>query len=272
MYAKQLLVTPEMATEFLSRNNINRKVKSHLVKKYARDMANGRWHSTGDTLQFSVAGKVLEGQHRLHAIIQANTPINMICVYDIDEAAMKVLGTGSPRSTADVLGMYGVANATRIGAAARLLFHYHNGQFNAQLFMSNGTSAGVNPTAADIAELVESTTPDLARSLAALRISGKLLFKLLPPALAIFTHYQWCRLYAPEIVTEFYMVLGDKLAVGESCAALVLRKRLTENMIAKTKLSNVETAAFLLKAFRAFRLHTPTKLLRYASDEKFPTL
>ena len=45
------------------------------VTAYAEDMAAGRWKENGETIKFDSEGRLIDGQHRLAAVVKANTPI-----------------------------------------------------------------------------------------------------------------------------------------------------------------------------------------------------
>src|SRR5678816_1487928 len=62
-------VTPQIALDWLCRNRANRRVTLAILRKYARNMAEGRWKKTGQGIVFDCQGKLLEGQHRLLACL-----------------------------------------------------------------------------------------------------------------------------------------------------------------------------------------------------------
>lgn len=65
-------ITPELARQLLSNNKINRKIKPTIVERYAEQMEAGEWKFTGDTIKVDGEGMLLDGQHRLLAIIKCN--------------------------------------------------------------------------------------------------------------------------------------------------------------------------------------------------------
>jgi hypothetical protein len=74
-----------------------------VVNRYAQDILAGRWkEDTGEVIKVSKSGIVLDGQHRLYAIVKANTPIFLHIAYGIDDSVSDVLDTGSVRSASDV--------------------------------------------------------------------------------------------------------------------------------------------------------------------------
>lgn len=103
------LITPQIAKEMLGANSKNRKVKADRVKKYAIDIELGKWvQNTGESIKIASSGELLDGQHRLMAIIKADKPIEMLVVRGLDENVFKVIDSGVSRSSADVLAIQGI--------------------------------------------------------------------------------------------------------------------------------------------------------------------
>jgi hypothetical protein len=68
--AELLLVTPEMASDWLSTRHWQhqRNLSTAIVAKYIRDMSEGRWKVTRQGLAFDTEGHMIDGQHRLRAV------------------------------------------------------------------------------------------------------------------------------------------------------------------------------------------------------------
>ena len=98
-------VTPEMARAYLLRNKSNRSLRLGTVKKYAEDMKAGRWQMTHQGLAFSKYGDLLDGQHRLNAVVVSNVTVPMVVVWGVeaDSALGLQVDVGLNRSAADVL-------------------------------------------------------------------------------------------------------------------------------------------------------------------------
>lgn len=101
MRTEILTITPEMAKEMLRSNKSNRKLRNHIVKMYAKQMVDGDWHLTGQGITFGIDGQLLDGQHRLSAIIYADVPVKMLVIYDADVVA--TYDCGLKRSVVDQL-------------------------------------------------------------------------------------------------------------------------------------------------------------------------
>ncbi len=62
------LITPEIASELLKANTINRRIKESVVGYLAGEMKNGNFVYNGESIIVSDTGRLLDGQHRLLAI------------------------------------------------------------------------------------------------------------------------------------------------------------------------------------------------------------
>ena len=79
-------VTPALATEWLEGNvALNRRLIPNLVTFYAAEMRAGKWRVNGESIKFSKSGALMDGQHRLHAIIKVNQSIPMVVVRELDQ-------------------------------------------------------------------------------------------------------------------------------------------------------------------------------------------
>ena len=101
MKTEVLTITPEMALDMLCKNSSNRKIRQNRVRYYANQMREGKWHLTGQGITFAKDGTLLDGQHRLHAIVESEIPQEMLVVYDADKVA--TYDCGLKRSISDQL-------------------------------------------------------------------------------------------------------------------------------------------------------------------------
>ena len=106
-------VTPEMATAWVThRNEKNRPIRAHTVDRYATDLQRGKWKTTHQGIAFGPDGELIDGQHRLAAIVKAGLPATLfVTIYltpeDAAEAKLKC-DTGRVKSTGDVFAMVGL--------------------------------------------------------------------------------------------------------------------------------------------------------------------
>jgi hypothetical protein len=120
-------VTPAMASDWLHNNFRNRPVKQDVVQAYARDMLNGTWAPTHQGLAFNDRDELIDGQHRLLAIVLSGRTIRIMVTFGlpaaIDGKEMTIMDTvdrGATRSVADQLAIqHGFKNAGITAAICR---------------------------------------------------------------------------------------------------------------------------------------------------------
>ena len=117
-------ITPDMARAWLDRGGRNRKVSERLVSRLASAIRRGEWMLTGDSIKLDEAQQIIDGQHRLHAIVMAGIPVTSLVVRNVGNAAQNVIDTGRPRQPMDVLAMHGFPSTPAMAAAARILIIY----------------------------------------------------------------------------------------------------------------------------------------------------
>lgn len=99
---EQVTITPREAERLLKRNRVNRPVSSGTVKAYAEDMKNGRWDTnTTSCIAFNTRGDLVDGQHRLNAIILSGVPTLMWVSYNVGDNV--VFDSGRNRSLSDFM-------------------------------------------------------------------------------------------------------------------------------------------------------------------------
>lgn len=134
-----MLVTPELAAQWLLLNLNNRPVSANRVKQYVNDMLNGRWLLDGTPIRFARtdAGPVLlDGQHRLQAVVESGVSVHFLIVEGIDPEAQIVMDTGMVRTPGNTLSIEGVPNGQRVAGIARLVYAYDNEAVGKHPFIS----------------------------------------------------------------------------------------------------------------------------------------
>lgn len=77
--AEVLDITPEIAARLLQKNPHNRKITSGGVKKWAESMMAQRW-KVAQPILIDRNGNLLDGQHRLTAVIKTGMTIKMLVI------------------------------------------------------------------------------------------------------------------------------------------------------------------------------------------------
>jgi hypothetical protein len=103
-----MAVTPSMAARWLEgANNRNRRLSDRYAERLARDIRHGRWKMTHEGIAFDPHGVLLDGQHRLWAIVLANRAVKLYVWLNVPPDALMAIDNGRPRSLADILTLGG---------------------------------------------------------------------------------------------------------------------------------------------------------------------
>jgi len=126
--SRVVTVTPKMAatilgvgTDTLGLNTHNRNRKPGKIKEYAEDMEKGQWHITGDTIKFTKAGLLGDGQNRLYACVRARRSFRTHVVFGIDDIVFPWLDKGRTRSIGDDFFVDGMDNPQLLAHVMRWL-------------------------------------------------------------------------------------------------------------------------------------------------------
>ena len=126
--SERLLMTPDQAKDILAnRNGKNRAIRPNTVMRLASDIKEGRWQVTHQGIAFDERNILIDGQHRLHAVVQANIPCEMIVSYNVSRQSFAVLDCGISRTAADNLGYLNVPRSKLVAPGIKhiILFHRH---------------------------------------------------------------------------------------------------------------------------------------------------
>ncbi len=96
----KMLVTPEMARDWLANQAVNRTIIWGWVHFLCSEMKAGDWLSDGvECISFNVDNKLIDGQHRLLALLEFGEPICMAVALGVTD----YLGLQKPRTLPDIL-------------------------------------------------------------------------------------------------------------------------------------------------------------------------
>lgn len=104
--AEVVTITPSDATNWLRCNIHNRPVRKRHVEFLAGEIKNGNWQVNGQAIVIAEDEQVLDGQHRLLAIIEAGIAIKTMVVYGISPQAFATIDTGAVRTSSDALCLH----------------------------------------------------------------------------------------------------------------------------------------------------------------------
>jgi len=241
----------------------NRCLRLSKVEQYARDIRARRWALTGEPVIFTDDGRLLNGQHRLHAIARAGVGAVLLTVRGIDPGAMTAMDIGLIRTPGDTVrnlpGIGGYYNAW--AAAARIVFSYTR-------FGVVAPSPLEQPTRAEIVA-INDAHPRLIESVKWLSAKQE------APWLRMKTAAAWHYLCGRRYPSERDAFFGDLVAgvnLGPDRPVRVLRERLIAASHGPGRLGAATWSAFIIKSWNAELTGRPLKILRHGSAEAFPLL
>jgi hypothetical protein len=103
--AEFITVTPEIAKNWLELNIENRRHRGWWSSALANMIRRGEWIVSHQGIAFSKSGILIDGQHRLHSIVESQTPVEILVTRGLSEDAYKVIDTGMKRTLSDLTGI-----------------------------------------------------------------------------------------------------------------------------------------------------------------------
>lgn len=94
-------ITPEIAQDMLIHNK-NRKLRNKRVDDLANEMTKGNWRVSNDDICFDVNGNLINGQHRLNAVVKSGVTIQAFIKYGLPVESFDVMDTPQNRNAVDV--------------------------------------------------------------------------------------------------------------------------------------------------------------------------
>lgn len=229
-----LLVTLAMAEAWLAHRHPNRAVVPRRVEELATLMRQSAWHLNGEPLIFDADGILLDGQHRLSAVVQVGKPVPFLIVRGVRVEAQASLGQALRRSKADILSMHQQASAKTLAGALGVLWRYDRGLMldPKRTFLAQHTLE------------VLLRYPGLAASMS----WGLSTRKFLPGSVGAALHYLLNQKEA-GLAKQFFGRLRDGLELTASDPLHALRERLIE---ARTRLPRLPQWVYALWCVRTW--------------------
>ena len=103
-------LTPAAARALLERNVHNRRISEKVVQKYTAEIKAGEWRLTPGGIGFDDHGTLVDGQHRLHAIVRANQSVPMLVTLGLPPAGQEKVDRHRRRTLFDALYLAGLAS------------------------------------------------------------------------------------------------------------------------------------------------------------------
>jgi hypothetical protein len=256
VYPVHMLITPELAAQWMKHNTFNRPLKHSRVKAYGEDMLAGRWKETGESIKLTPDGTLLDGQNRLQACIEANTPFTSWVMFNVPPESFVAMDSGATRKPTDVLSMAGEKSTFTLSAVLAGVNAYLLGSVAPHL------SQGANANAQGRLSLLNEF-PEIRDS-----VSMSNQFGLVRTPIALL-HFFGSKV-DPEGTKDFLEGVRTGAGLATDSPALLFRERLYERRrVSREGLNTTSGYRFAIgvKALDSYLTGTPRKQLVW----KFPT-
>jgi hypothetical protein len=211
------VISPARAAQYAEKAVNYRRQTSQHVDKLAQMMRRGEWDEDNavEPIAFNQQGELIEGKHRMLAVVKAGVPIGFWVVRGVPKKVENIIDTGKMRRAEDVFRrLYGMPDPKVSVGASNLLWHFEH-----------GTLRTANGTRTDVLNLqrVYESNPEIEDSI---RYGRKLYGVYRGSAAAyVFLHYVLSRIdkqAADEFISQ--LALATEIELGDSNAILALRR------------------------------------------------
>jgi hypothetical protein len=257
-HTQTVLVTPELAQEWLAKNEGNRPLRQNVVQLYATDIAAGKWQMNGETIKLAASGRVLDGQHRLQAIVKTGASVEMLVVFGLQEDSFQTIDTGMRRTMANILGFNGAQNCGVLASIGRWIAILGHGSEYTRSNVSSQT----------VLDMIQQHP--LSQHYAT-KFSNSAIRSFLPAASgAVMTLA--AEKYGQDVIDLFMSNFASGEGLKRGDPVFELRERMIQNRSRIAKLQTQTVVALTIKAIRAYALQRQVGVLRWSANEEWPTL
>lgn len=262
--SKLEVITPAKAKAFLENNKSNRPLNRKNLDFLKHEMMRGNFHTTGDSVKIAENGDLLDGQHRLEAIVATGISIEMFVVRGLDKKAFKYMDQGKNRTAGDILAIEKVDNANSLSSMSRFIMLFQAGKFAKSTGKDGVKSTKI--TNSDISAFVHRNKTALQES----RLHGyNKDNKLVPQGTLSALHFIFAKLHATQ-ADEFCEKLVQGNDLSKTDVIYMLRTILLADLSSRRKMGPQEKVALICKAWNIFRTKKVVQMLKWDAKEEFP--
>lgn len=257
-------VTPDLANTWLNQmSKQQRSMSPETSDSYAADMTSGAFLFVGDPIRFDVTGDVVDGQHRLNAIVESGIPQVMSVVTGLPEFAMEFVDQGRRRSFADRLKMRKLPNVAALAAVVSTSWWWDQGNYGKRALprLPGRANVYIKPSHAQLWQTYQGLMAAGNDPTAAIRRASNIKASLNTPAQirplafanVLFTR---CDPYQRDEFWDRVMdkISGDERNVSPTFAPNALRNRLTARVdVSKRPTTGEEWLHMIIRTWNAWQ-------------------
>lgn len=262
------LITPEKAQKYLATSKGNRNISQKFVDIYAQAMRKGEWMLNGVPIVFDEDGALIDGHHRLHAVIKAGVPIQSSVTRGVQETSFTTFDCGRNRNLGQLIGMQGVKNYTAVASAVATSYKLANGYIVGENHGMEKTAANTNTKMMEMYEEDKELYQKAGNFATSIRKNCNLLEISIIGGM---THHLVRRCgYDFELVANFFRQICS-FETSPNVMCNLMRKKLCENKSAIKKLKRSVMVALIIKTWNFYATGTSKKRLVFdPAQEPYP--
>lgn len=258
-------ITPQKASEMLEKNGLNRPISKETVDYYAKEMLVGEWRLNGESIVLSDNGILLDGQHRLSAVVSAGTTVPMLVVRGVPENFFPTFDDGKSRCVSDA---FNIADVKDYPNVASMMSKYCalRGSNSAKDGKGNSGESIQRRMKVSKSRLLELYSNDTNDILTVLSFSKKCYSKMRIMSvgeMSAYVYYLWKdKQHSFDSISKFFSMLTGM----EPCDDINidnLRGRMVNNKINTTHLSPVVLQQMIIKTWNNYFTHKTSKVLKW---------
>lgn len=262
-------VTPALAKQMLKSSARNRALSSALVKKYKHEMEIGQWQPHASVIYIDSGGNLIDGQHRLRAVIESGMGQWFIVSRGIAPSAFHIIDRGKRRSVADMLSVMGEKNCNVMAALLSGVARFRRDP--EELGMAGGVLG--QPTVAEMFKVLADDSDGVRWAVA---ISNRYrMLHFIPQSVVATMAYLCSKMSDKETAEEFLRSITEGDGLTKGSPEFLFRKRLFSQK-PHAKLAPRVMYALFVKTWNSWINGIETKQIKWSvagkNKERFPRL
>lgn len=251
-------ITPAIAAEILGKNVHNRNIRDGYVARLAGAMERREWVTNGESIKIAHDGTLLDGQHRLMAVVHSGVTIKTLVIRGLPLSTQETLDTGVKRTLGDILKLRGETHPKDLAATLVQIYQWKR-------YGKMGLAGAFYPTNQQAIAVLDAH-PE-ARQAAAIGeyVSNRIRY---PAALAGGLYWVFNQIDSDD-ANDFFEKFATGARLDDESPILLLRKTVTEMGIVGAA-ERLRMIVFAIKAWNAYRNGQTPARLRWAAGGSKP--
>lgn len=258
-------ITPEIATKILeeAKENVqNRSVGDAHVEWLSQQMTAGKWSLNGEAIILDDEDQLIDGQHRLWAVIHSGVTIESLVTRGVDRRSFATIDTGKGRTTGAVLGITGEKCSLALAASLGWLHKHSVGRM-----LWNAKATGFT---SEVALALVRKHPGIRTAVEwAYSVKKHVVWSKTQISPIAFLRYMFASYHA-EKAAQFFDLVGDVIPDEPGSVTRLLRDWYFKRQRGRGNKATIELMAVTVKAWASFLTNKRPSVLRWAQGGVYP--